>query len=288
MRPETNDQALRQGHRRAEQNRNDKRNMHPGMGGGAAQQVIDWTLLGMRVRQYLRRLWNALTYRAGRSDLATAGIPSAKKRRLPWFRLGLAAVVVFVLTQKDLHFSVEMRSQEEQAAAAASARPASHTAGTEEMSLVPSPVAGKKTAAERPGKAFDVNSLDAAAVRSYIQRFERVALTEERKFGVPAPVKMAMAIHGSQGGMAPVAAEHHNHFGPVMGERFFDSAWANWRAHSEYMREQFGELSRRHRTDYKQYLQALGKSGYSNDPAYAANLKQIIDRFDLDELGTEW
>jgi flagellum-specific peptidoglycan hydrolase FlgJ len=129
--------------------------------------------------------------------------------------------------------------------------------------------------------AFDPATIEAAAVRTYVQRFSRVADTEYRKFGIPVPVKLAMAILESQAGQTRAAIDVNNHFGPVTEGSYYESAWANWRAHSQLIDQRYPQLKDlAYATDA--WLDGLAKTNYSTDPKYIDQLRQVIRHFQLE------
>ncbi len=133
------------------------------------------------------------------------------------------------------------------------------------------------------GAAWDVNDLDAATVRSYVNRFERVAKGEEVKFNVPAPANMALAILFSNAGQANAAKRDNNHFGTFTDNGYYDNAWMNWRAHSERLNKRFPELSN-NSVNYQQWIAALAKTNYSSDGKLVDKVMDIVERFNLDRL----
>ncbi len=131
--------------------------------------------------------------------------------------------------------------------------------------------------------AWSVNRYDAATVRSYINRFERVARTEEEKYSIPAAAKMALAILESDAGRAVVTKENNNHFGAVTNNGYYPNAWANWRAHSEVIDREYPQLADES-VNHQQWIAALARTNYSNDRQLTAKLLAIVDRFGLDRL----
>ena len=231
---------------------------------------INWPLLGRRLRTRARQLFSSARYRAGQTEYLP---PSwMEKFHLTWFRLGLIALAAFVITQKQIDFTVTVGA------------PDATIAGTDEgaddsfTSLsVLSPL-GKRSGTG--GKAWSVARYDAAAVAAYVDRFSRVARTEEEKFAIPAPAKMAMAIVESGAGQT---VDAHNHFPSATAGQHYDNAWSSWRAHSQLLQRRFPELANES-VNYQQWIDALDHSGYSQDPAYGQKLTAVIERFGLANL----
>ncbi|MEQ8704388.1 MAG: glucosaminidase domain-containing protein [Phaeodactylibacter sp.] len=212
-----------------------------------------------------QKLFTALHYRFHQ---LTAGTLS--EVRLPWFKIALAAIAFFILTQKNIQFSINMRSPlsgfsddrepEEQA---------------EQMSLA-QPISFRSASTATP-------AVTASQVSAYVDRFSKVAQTEQDKYGVPASLKMAQAIIESQAGQAQAAKSRHNHFGAPMSKRIFDSAWENWRAHSLMLVRYFPELAER-QAPAAEWATALQQSDLVRDKNYSKKLMATIRQFNLDEL----
>ena len=231
---------------------------------------INWSLLGRRLRTRLGQLFSSAKYRAARTEYLP---PSWMERfHLTWFRLGLIALAAFVITQKQIDFTVTVGAPDAAVAGNGEEEHESFTA----LSVL-SPLGSRSAAA---AKAWSVDEFDAAAVQAYVDRFSRVARTEEEKFAIPAPAKMAMAIVESRAGEG---AEYHNHFPAATAGQHFDNAWSSWRAHSQLVQRRFPELAHES-VNYQQWIAALVRSGYSRDPAYGQKLTAVIDRFGLADL----
>ena len=202
--------------------------------------------------------------------------------RLTWFRLGLIALAVFVFTQKQIDFTVTVGANgvagQDQSPDARAGTPATQTTS---LSMLPTGTAAPSSPAAAP--AWSVASLEAATVRDYINRFERVARTEEEKYGIPAAAKLAMAILESDAGQATAAIRDNNHFAGSIATEYYDNAWTSWRAHSQLLTKRFPELAHES-VNYQQWIAALAKTDYSNDPRYTHKLLQIIEAYELKYL----
>ncbi len=234
--------------------------------------TVNWSLLLRRLRAQFGLLASSARHRAATTEY----IPPVwmSRMRLTWFRLGLLALAIFVYTQKQIDLTVSVGAnglgttqQEEEVHGA----PSTTTA----LSMLPT---GTSTPA---APVWEVNTLPAASVTAYVDRFRRVARTEEEKFSIPAPAKLAMAILESGAGENAGARNNNNHFSASLGNKRYDNAWGSWRAHSENLNRRFPELASES-VNHQQWIAALATSGYSRDPQYAQKLLMIIDRFDLD------
>lgn len=248
--------------------------------------TIDWKLLWRRLRAYVGQFFTSLRHKAANTEY----IPPAwmQRFRLTWFRMGLMALALFVFTQKQVDFTVSMGKEgfaigqsEGRHSAATAANTVAGSTSTASMS--PLSVSGQESGTTVAAPAWDVNDLDAATVRAYVNRFERVAKGEEVKFNVPAPANMALAILFSNAGQADAAQRDNNHFGAFTDNGYYDNAWMNWRAHSERLNKRFPELAD-NSVNYQQWIAALAKTNYSSDQKLVNKVMDIVERFNLDRL----
>ena len=210
------------------------------------------------------KLWVALRYQFHR---LTAGAFS--NIRLPWYKIALVAIVLLIVTKKDIQFSINMK-------APLSALSSGGESGSQ-MSLA-QPIALWQ---QENGPAG--YQIDEQKAQAYIKRFSKVAASEMEKFGIPASVKMAQALLESAAGEHPRARQANNHFGLPLDGQHYDSAWENWRSHSLLLQREYPSLFQAE-SDYKQWARALEKSAYSNDRHYGDKLIELIDKFQLYHL----
>ncbi|THH41155.1 glucosaminidase domain-containing protein [Neolewinella litorea] len=249
------------------------RSSSPAHGGGPEKVLnVNWRLLGRRLRSRGGQYVKSARYRAAQTEY----IPPTWMTylRLTWFRVGLIALAAFVFTQKQIDFTVTVGAAGTGITGEAQ-RTASSPVHTSTLSMLPSGTPATPS--------WTVDRLDAAATRAYIDRFARVARTEADKFGIPVPVKLAMAILESDAGSAAAAVEDNNHFPTATPRHRFDNAWSSWRAHSETIKKRFPQLAYES-VNHQQWIAALAQTNYSADPGYADKLLQIIERFELDRL----
>ncbi len=222
---------------------------------------------------------------------------SPQSIRLPWFKLAFVALVAFIIFKKDLSFSVGMNS------------PETIAAHDEQNNLSMNSLATAQTVSLNAKKVHPF--ADAAGdsgkdkkIKSYIRRFQKVAVTEMEKFGIPASVKMAQAIVESNAGNSRLSREFNNHFGIKCFSkqcskghcanfsddhhkdffRNYDSAWESWRAHSHMLVNGRYQKLLNHEKDYRAWAKGLKKLGYATDKAYTEKLIATIERYQLDLL----
>lgn len=245
--------------------------------------TINWRLLFRRLSMRIGQLFHSAKHRVSQTEYTPPAW--AANFKLNWFRLGLIGLTIFVFTQKQIDFTVSVGKAGISAGVPTSASigstvtqatSAAAASTTAQMSMLPT---GSSTGA-LPDQGWSVEQYDVAAVRAYINRFERVAATEEDKFGIPSAAKLAMAILESEAGKSPKAIENNNHFGTATANGFYANAWANWRAHSEFMNTMYPELLH-NKTTAKQWVAALGQTDYSRDPQYVEKLLALMNYFNL-------
>ncbi len=190
---------------------------------------------------------------------------NGKKWPIPWTRLLLLSLAVYVLTFKDLQFSLDMKAP---LGAPPSSAPPVSSSSSASQSVSALPVTHQE------------ESEDAIA---YIDRFEKVARAEMKKYGIPASIKMAQGLLESQAGLSEACRQYNNHFGRPLAGKEYISAWANWRAHSELLKKNYPELFRNGR-DYRRWAGDLESSGYNARKGYARDLLRIIETYQLDDL----
>lgn len=246
--------------------------------------TIDWQLLFRRIGLRFRQLFTSARHRVAQTEYTPPAW--ATKFRFSWFRLGLIAIALFVFTQKQVDFTVSVGKLGVSAGAAPTTAAKALTnqvhspnpTPATQMSVIPGVVQSAPQSNDLP--SWQVEQYDPATVRAYINRFARVAKTEEEKYGIPAAAKLAMAILESQAGTSPKTLENNNHFGSVTANGYYANAWNNWRAHSDFIRNTYPTLIQ-FNANYREWITALGKTNYSTDPQYGQKLLAIIQHYSL-------
>lgn len=139
--------------------------------------------------------------------------------------------------------------------------------------------------------------------RAYINQYASIAIAEMKTFGIPASISLAQAISESQAGTSPSAIQNNNHFAmkcfskqckkghcsnvEEMGHKAFfiqyESAWASWRAHSQFLTSNsFKALGKE--TTYTAWATGLERLGYHSIPNYGNRLIQLIEHYQLHQL----
>ncbi len=142
----------------------------------------------------------------------------------------------------------------------------------------------------------DKREISDAKAEAFLKRFTPVALSERKKFGIPASVLLACAYVNSHAGQSDASLEANNFFdlsceanwegeteefdGSCM--RKYESAWASFRDFSIYLSSQewFGSLKKAAGKDGEIWMKKLGKEGVANAKA----LQKVMEAYDLYEL----
>ena len=135
-------------------------------------------------------------------------------------------------------------------------------------------------------------------------RFYFDTVTEMKKFGIPASVKMAQGLLESNAGTSKLATKNNNHFGikcfsKSCGKghcsnfhddhhkdffRIYKSAWESWRSHSKMIVSGRYKALLKHGNDYKAWAQDLKELGYATDSRYTEKLVETIEKYQLYHL----
>lgn len=195
--------------------------------------------------------------------------------RISLFHVAVLAIAICIFFKKDLHFQIRMSAPDE---SEVQSRTTSHQSA-EQLNVAS--FSFSDDAADNANAPF--SQLQA---ENYIKRFAKVAVAEHHKFGIPASIKMAQALIESQAGQNQNAVVQHNHFGTPLTAGHFSSAWENWRAHSLlFSSEQYPyQQLLQHGKDYKKWAKGLADLNYSSDKAYASNLINLIESYELYRL----
>lgn len=235
-------------------------------------------MLFQRLATGFKMLWIALKYRLLKM-LGITGVKSKSFWRISLLKVTMLAVVIILVTQKDIRFSVNLKAplagigQAEQPKAVAAAN-----RSLSKFSLSDALPFGKKS--EEETEEVSVSDLHPDQVNQYVGRFSKVAVAEMRKFGIPASIKMAQAILESQAGQSSAVKEMNNHFGKPLHQMEYVSAWENWRAHSLLLKNEYSSLFD-DAYGYTQWAKGLQKLHYSSDKQYASKLITIIEKYEL-------
>ncbi|GLR18637.1 N-acetylmuramoyl-L-alanine amidase [Portibacter lacus] len=154
---------------------------------------------------------------------------------------------------------------------------------------------------------------------AYVDAYVEIAISEMKRTGIPASIKLAQAILESNAGRSEMAMMANNHFGIKCGNdwrgtsyykidddkdhrgkliescfRVYKDATESFIAHSNFLQNN-GRTSRYDflfdykTTDYKKWAKGLRKAGYATDPNYPQKLINLIEKYELyryDSMGS--
>ncbi|HRO08479.1 MAG TPA: glucosaminidase domain-containing protein [Saprospiraceae bacterium] len=160
------------------------------------------------------------------------------------------------------------------------------------------------------GTAFDY-PYSRKIVENYIDTYKDIAISEMRRTGIPASIKLAQGILESDFGRSPLAINARNHFGIKCGGdwsgtsyylldddtdsvgvliescfRSFATPDESYIAHSDFLtnpakKSRYGFLFNLDTRDYSGWANGLKFAGYASDPAYPQKLIAIIEKYQL-------
>jgi flagellum-specific peptidoglycan hydrolase FlgJ len=232
-----------------------------------------------------------------------------------WFKLLLVGIALYVFFQRDLSFQVQLRSPLYPDTGEDPPAQVEQKGRREKMTQRSGKVAESPTghrdlfdlssAFNSPWKKDvlmeQLESVSEEQKIAYLKRFARVALTEQKKFGVPASITLANALLHSAAGTTGWSVTGNNHFalpctenwqgqsGSYEGKclRHFENAWASFREHSLVLsREMKEDLPFGQSSGYQNWAEALANSLYSGEKGTAKHLIALIERYKLYELDT--
>ena len=146
----------------------------------------------------------------------------------------------------------------------------------------------------------------------YIKKYRDLAVSEMKKYHIPASITLAQGLLESGAGQSTLARKSNNHFGIKCGSdwkgktvshdddargecfRAYKHPKQSYEDHSKFLvgRSRYASLFKLKITDYKGWARGLKKAGYATDPRYAQRLIDIIELYDLDKYdkkgGLKW
>lgn len=211
-----------------------------------------------------------------------------------WFSIALVLLVLGAIARKNLRFntggaaSPGRKEQKE-------VNPEKYTAagGKSTLDILP----------ESAGLSRTLPSVDKAAAIAFVRRFEKVAISERKKFGIPSSVLLACAFVNSSAGQRsfvepannffalPCTADWEGETATVDGRclRKYESAWASFRDFSIYLTSQewFGSVKKNAGKDWQAWVREIAERDVCDVPNVKNELEKAIQTYrlyDLDEL----
>jgi len=225
-----------------------------------------------------------------------------------WFKLILLGLFLYLFTQKDFSFSINLSDPDELEAP---------TKEHGQKAALKKEYFTEQTKLKKGGilDHFDLSPFSRSqpkkktrsvleqvspyAKEQYLKRFAKVVVEERRKFGIPSSILLASAFIQSQAGERTTAQQGNNHFaipctsewaGPsknIAGQcyRKYENAWMSFRDNSLYLSSgKFSQLQSLDSTDYQAWAVRLEQLGYSETENFAQQVIQIIEHYGLNAL----
>lgn len=148
---------------------------------------------------------------------------------------------------------------------------------------------------------FVIGQNKSNSTQDYINTYTKIAIEQEKQYGIPACITLAQGILESGSGRSRLATEANNHFGIKCHNdwkgkkiykdddkknecfRVYDNAEQSYIDHSLFLvgKKRYAELFQLKITDYKGWAKGLKKAGYATNPKYPQLLIDIIELYDL-------
>jgi hypothetical protein len=142
-----------------------------------------------------------------------------------------------------------------------------------------------------------------AAVLEYITTYKDIAISEMKRTGIPAAIKLAQGIHETDAGTSVLVKKSNNHFGlkcksewtgmsvshtddaPNECFRKYAASEDSYRDQSNYLKKtpRYAFLFNLKPTDYTGWAYGLKKAGYATNPKYSQVLIKIIEEYSLQD-----
>ncbi len=145
--------------------------------------------------------------------------------------------------------------------------------------------------------AFPQSNTHRFTINDYIKQYNKLAIKEMKRTGVPASITLAQGILESDNGNSTLAKKANNHFGIKChsnwtGKRIFHdddkkrecfrkykTVYESYKDHSNFIKngQRYQFLFNYKPTDYKHWARGLKKAGYATNRHYAKLLIKIIE-----------
>lgn len=149
------------------------------------------------------------------------------------------------------------------------------------------------------------NSLSQPAdiIIDYINTYKELAISEMKRTGIPASIKLAQGIHETNAGTSDLVTRSNNHFGlkckkewtgmtvkhtddaPNECFRKYGTALDSYKDQSDYLKSQqrYASLFQLNPEDYKGWAYGLKQAGYATNPKYSQVLIKLIEEYGLQD-----
>jgi hypothetical protein len=214
--------------------------------------------------------------------------------RKNWFTLGLLVIGLYVYFRKDLSFQIQVQSPDKQELEMGrqpkekmteNALGSNNTIDKLELPFIGERGGGSKDAFSELAKVEEADK------QAFMERFAKVALAEQKKFGIPASIVLGTSLYQSYAGKREIAVAANNFFAlPCAGAwagncveaqgyqyRRYATAWDSFRDFSLFAKSNLGQLKGK---GYREWAAALQQAGIGN----GQNLIAVIEAYKLFQL----
>lgn len=209
------------------------------------------------------------------------------RRNLPWFKLSVLALAVFILTKKDFQLNFAMASP--------------LSVFSDDKNNSDESQISHAMSVSNPYAPLAADDLNVRRAKKFIRSYAKTAQAEMETFGVPASIKMAQALVESRAGTSKLAVGNNNFFGMKCFSknckkghcsnatddhhkdffRIYKTPADSWRAHSRLISNGRYAHLKEYGTDYKKWAVGLKKAGYATDKRYHQKLINTIEKYEL-------
>jgi flagellum-specific peptidoglycan hydrolase FlgJ len=140
------------------------------------------------------------------------------------------------------------------------------------------------------------------STEEYIATYKGIAVSNMRRYGIPACIILAQGILESSNGNSDLARYANNHFGIKCTSewtgktyfhdddkknecfRYYPNAEVSYQDHAAFLkRPRYASLFNLHKNDYKGWAYGLKKAGYATNPQYPQLLISLIEKYNLEQ-----
>lgn len=209
-----------------------------------------------------------------------------------WFSVVLVCIVLLAIVRKGLHVHLGTPASPAPVEKLEKFTDSSTAAGdgtTSQLGFL-SGLGGRSALSESEAGAF-------------LKRFSAVAISEKRKYGIPASVMLATAFVNSHGGRRQMAVKGNNFFAlscsgawegvtaTYEGKCFrkYETPWESFRDFSVHLSSQdwFGPLRKSAGKNWQAWVGGLHPEDISDVPHFTDELTRVIQAFRLYDLDTQ-
>ena len=141
-------------------------------------------------------------------------------------------------------------------------------------------------------------------IADYINTYKEYAISEMKRTGIPASIKLAQGIHETNAGTSDLVTRSNNHFGlkckkewtgmtvkhtddaPNECFRKYNTPLDSYKDQSDYLKSQprYASLFQLNPEDYKGWAYGLKQAGYATNPKYSQVLIKLIEDYGLQDF----